>query len=38
MIFLQNTAYRVDVLLSGEIEDVEQSFDCVLVAIGFRPN
>jgi dihydrolipoamide dehydrogenase len=29
---------RVDVVLKGEIEDTEQSFDRVLVAIGRRPN
>jgi len=29
---------RVDVKLSGEVEDAEQSFDRVLVAIGRRPN
>jgi dihydrolipoamide dehydrogenase len=29
---------RVDVVFEGEIEDAEQSFDRVLVAIGRRPN
>ena len=35
---LEEREDRVDVTFSGEIEDSEQSFDRVLVAIGRRPN
>jgi dihydrolipoamide dehydrogenase len=35
---LEEQQDRVDVKLSGEIEDASQSFDRVLVAIGRRPN
>jgi dihydrolipoamide dehydrogenase len=35
---LEDLKDRVDVKFSGEVEDKEQSFDRVLVAIGRRPN